>query len=65
MSADQQYFSAEVYYFIVIAKNEMLQLKSRTGGHLIEFHLIESLDRNFLIKQAFDRKCVLSLDRKF
>ncbi len=21
-----------------------------TGGHLIEFHLIESLDRNFLIK---------------
>ncbi len=22
-----------------------------TGGHLIEFHLIESLDRNFLIKR--------------
>ncbi len=29
MSADQQYFSAEVYYFIVIAKNKMLQLNSR------------------------------------
>ena len=36
-----------------------------TGGHLIEFHLIESLDRNFLIKQAFDWNCVLSLDQKF
>ena len=28
---------------------------SSTGGHLTEFHLIESLDRKFLIKQAFDR----------
>ena len=36
-----------------------------TGGHLIEFHLIESLDRNFLIKQAFDQNCVLSLDRNY
>ena len=36
-----------------------------TGGHLIELHLIESLDRNFVIKQAFDRNCVLSLDQKF
>ena len=39
--------------------------KKMTGGHLIEFHLIESLDRNFLIKQAFDQNCVLSLDRNF
>ena len=29
---------------------------TRTGGHLIEFQLIESVDRKFLIKQAFDRK---------
>ena len=26
-------------------------LNSVTGGHLIEFHLIESLDRNFSIKR--------------
>ena len=40
-------------------------LKLTTGGHLIEFHLIESVDRNFVIIQAFDRNCVLSLDQNY
>jgi hypothetical protein len=30
----------------------------KTGGQLTEFHLTESVDRKFLIKQAFDRNCV-------
>ena len=29
-----------------------------TGGQLTEFHLTESVDRKFLIKQAFDQNCV-------
>jgi hypothetical protein len=35
--------------------------KEGTGGHLIEFQLIESVDRKFLIIWAFDWNCVLSL----
>jgi hypothetical protein len=38
-------------------KNEII-LDIATGGQLTEFHLTESVDRKFLIKQAFDRNCV-------
>ena len=49
----------ELKFMKLFFSNSIIQLFSlvtkMTGGHLIEFHLIESLDRNFLIKQAFDR----------
>ena len=41
------------------------RLVCRTGGHLIEFQLIESVDRKFLIIWAFDQNCVLSVDQNF
>jgi hypothetical protein len=40
-----------IYKVVYIVSGRKLLVIEKTGGHLIEFHLIESLDRNFSIKR--------------